>query len=269
MASFELNIPYTLTGPNGTAAVFNDQTSGNYVGMITELTGLDSPDVRESASDLVEFDGGAHGSFYYGRRPVVVTGIILNPTSVANRNSRMDRLSGASDAMRGDSVLDWTPTGGIRSKLLLRRQQPLRFTGGWQKEFQLAMVSADARIYSYAASNLTKFTSAGGNVAPTNAGTITTWPIFTITGPINSPIITNTVTGEDLRFSNNLAAGSTMIIDTLNRTIKSGATNLYGSLTFATSEWFGMLPGANSFTLSGSSTTAATQLRVDWNDAWL
>lgn len=269
MALVELNVSYMLTGPTGIVAVFNDQSSGNYVGMITELTGFDSPEIRESADDLVQMDGGIHGNFYYGRRPVVMNGILLNPASATARNARMEKLTQASDALRADAVLDWTPSGGARRKLSLRRQQPLRFIGAWQKEFQLAMVAADPRIYSYASSTLEKLTSAGGNVAPTNAGTTPTWPIFTITGPINSPIITNTVTGEDLRFTNNLSAGNTMIIDTLNHTVISGVTNLYGSVNFTLSEWFPMLPGANSFTLSGSSTTAATKLRVDWNDAWM
>lgn len=149
MANQELNLIYTLTNSaNATIAVFNDPTDPNYVGMITEISGLDSPEVRESADDLVQADGGIHGDFFYGRRPITITGLILNPTSAAGRNAMMQKLSSASDAMRNDAILSWTPSGGVKQFVSVRRQQPLRFSGAWQKTFQLQVVAADPRVYS-------------------------------------------------------------------------------------------------------------------------
>lgn len=54
----EFSTVYTLTSPSGVVAVLNDSASANYAGVIKEITGLDSAEVRESASDLVEADGG-------------------------------------------------------------------------------------------------------------------------------------------------------------------------------------------------------------------
>jgi len=77
----EMGIKYELTGPDGTVAVFNDASDSKNVGTLTALTGLDSPEIRENAQDLVESDGGVHGAFYFGRRPVTMTGLVHGHSS--------------------------------------------------------------------------------------------------------------------------------------------------------------------------------------------
>jgi hypothetical protein len=188
MARVEFNVKYTLIGPDGTTAVFNDPSDPNYVGVLSEITGLDSPDVRESADDLVEMDGGIHGDFFYGRRPIVLNGVILNPSSASARNARMDLLSRASDAMRGDAVLTWQPSGSVPQYVRVRRQQPLRVTGGWQKQFQLPLVAADPRIYSLSLNTSTVFTSdiLGTNLVPNPSFEVDTsgWNVSNSSGVI-------------------------------------------------------------------------------------
>jgi hypothetical protein len=101
---------YRLVGPDGSVATFNDPTDPSYVGALTEVTGLDSADIREAASDLTEADGGAHGAFYFGRRPITMTGRVFGHSSISERNIRMDRARRASAGMRGDSILSWKPS---------------------------------------------------------------------------------------------------------------------------------------------------------------
>jgi len=144
----EWGAKYTLTGPDGTIVVFNDSADPNFVGVLSpESSGLDSPDVREDAQDRTEDDGGIHGNFYYGRRPVVLQGTIIASTETV-RAERIEKLMRATNAMRGNATLKWKPTGAVEEvELQLRRQQPLRITKGFVKDFQAAMVSADPRIY--------------------------------------------------------------------------------------------------------------------------
>jgi hypothetical protein len=144
----EVGVKYSLTGPDGTVATFNLSTDTNYVGAITEATGLDSPETRENAENITGFDGGVHGNFYYGRRPIVLTGKIFNVKSNKERNEKITKLLQASNAMREDAVLEWTPEGGEAQFLNVRRAQPTRITGAFDKDFQLSLVSADPRIYS-------------------------------------------------------------------------------------------------------------------------
>jgi hypothetical protein len=100
---------YELVGPDGWTAVFNEDTHPNYVGMLTEVTGLDSPEVRESAQDIVEGDGGVHGNFYFSRRPITMSARIFGHGSLLERETRIDRARRATIAMRADAMLKWKP----------------------------------------------------------------------------------------------------------------------------------------------------------------
>lgn len=143
----ETGILYRLTGPDGTSVSFNDSAQWDFVGFTEEVTGLDGPDTRESADLIVEGDGGYHGNFYHGRRPIVLSGIIDPNTFGSARNTMVSNLLRATNAMRQDAVLSWTPTGGDPVAVAVRRQQPPRVTGGRVKSFQVALVAADPRVY--------------------------------------------------------------------------------------------------------------------------
>lgn len=106
----EIGARYRLVAPSGVEAVFNDPLDPNYVGMLTEVTGLDSAEVRESADDLVEADGGQHGDFYFGRRPITMTARVYGHATVAERTRRIDLAERASIALRGDAFMSWKPS---------------------------------------------------------------------------------------------------------------------------------------------------------------
>lgn len=146
----EIGAKYTLTGPDGTVAVFNDPTDPNYVGVLSEVTGLDSAPVRESADDLVQTDGGWHGDFWYSRRPITLSGTVYGHSDAASRALRIDRMRTASNAMRGDAILSWqnNAVGSVPMQTWVRRQQPLRISGNWNKDFQMLFVSQFAPLFS-------------------------------------------------------------------------------------------------------------------------
>lgn len=145
---FEVGIKYTLVGPRGHRVVFNDETDPDFIGRIEEITGLDGPDTRESAENLVEADGGRHGDFYHGRRPITISGNLDTSSLGLSLNQKVTKLLAATNAMRQDAVLSWTPTGGIPMSLRLRRQQPPRVTGARVKSFLVSMVCADSEVFS-------------------------------------------------------------------------------------------------------------------------
>src|SRR4051812_28353884 len=96
----QYGVKYTLTGPDGTVAVFNDPADANYVGMLdpANCSGFDSADVRENADELVQMDGGIHGDFYFGRRPVTLAGKIFNVATTTERNQKITALQRATNA---------------------------------------------------------------------------------------------------------------------------------------------------------------------------
>lgn len=104
-----------VSGTN--VATFNDPLDPDFVGMLEEVTGLDGAEIRESAEDLVQADGGVHGDFYYGRRPIVISGRSYGHTTVAQRNARLDKLKRAANAMRSDATLAWKPSTRVENMI--------------------------------------------------------------------------------------------------------------------------------------------------------
>lgn len=254
--SVELSAVYTITGPDATAAVFNDSTSGNFVGYLTDISGLDSPEVRESADNIVEGDGGVHGAFYYGRRPVTFEGMIA-PDPSTTLNARIDQLFRATNAMRADATVTWTETGGVGRRLLVRRQQPLRITERRPKKFLIALVSADPRITSQTLYTLTAATS----LSMPNGGNVGSLPAFTIASPSATVNLTNTSTGQTLTFTG-LNGGGTVTIDFNTKTITQGGVSKYSAITFPSSVWWELRPGSNTVTCTNAAAPS-------WRDAWV
>jgi len=267
----QYGVKYTLTNPDGLRCVFNDPGDADYVGWLTNISGLDSPDVREAADDLVGDDGGIHGSFYYGRRPVVLEGGIDSRPDNMERNIRLTRLARASNAMRSDSSLRWMPDGGVEQEIKVRRQQPLRISGGYNKTFQLSVVAADPRIYSAQIKEHVILPSVHDDEVE-NIGTMDTPPFLSVTGPATAIEVHNHTTGEFIVFAPaySITAGQRIDLDAAERTVKreTGA-NIYGQLTFASTTWFQLVPGMNVIALHATGTTAATSLTVRWRDAWV
>lgn len=222
----EYGVPYTLTGPDGSVAVFNDTTSPNYVGSLTNISGLDSPEVRESGEAIVAFDGGVQGPGYFGRRPVVIEGLCYNHGSASARNVKLNRLMTASRALRADAILSWTPSGGVPVQLALRTQQPLRIEGAWNKTFQASFVAADPRIYSASTNQAYQdYTDYGGLRAtstPTNLGTAETFPKFWLGGPLTTAGIVNSASPMNIKTVLTLALNDVLVVDTQQRTVLKG-----------------------------------------------
>ena len=272
----EFGVVYTLTGPDGTVAVLNNSADANYVGMIFDLTGLDSPEVRESTQDIVEGDGGVHGSFYFSRRPITMSVRVFGHATVAARNARIDKLRRASLAMRGDATLAWTPSSAGAEAVFVpvRRQQPFRETGAWVKELQLSLVSEFAVIMSntlYA----TASTASGTGAAVENKGNYVTYPTIEITGVSTNPQISD---GHGGTFRTgpsgntlSLASGEKVVFDMLNHsgTFTAGARNGQSANRYIdfglTTVWPSVRAGTTeTFTLSGGGTVI-----TKWRNTWV
>lgn len=294
--AIEVGIPYELIGPDGTRIVFNDSTDADFVGLLdgeSGVTGLDSAEVRESADNIVEGDGGIHGNFFYGRRPVVLSGIIWPDPDMATVVARQEKVERATNALRADATLRWTPSGSVRRRLLVRRQQPLRITQRRPKAVQIPLVSSRAIIESDALhTSILAISgsaidqgfvfdlafdlymgggSAAGSITINNAGTADAAPIIRVDGPVTNPILANATTGEELYLTYTLAAGEYLTLDFADdqHTVKfMGTSDRYYAFDPSRSTWWKLKPGNNDVRLRGSSYAAPAQLTVIWRDAW-
>ncbi len=273
----EIGAVYTITSAGGAVAVLNNPDSVNYAGMLSEITGLDSADIRESASDRVESDGGDHGKFYFGRRPITMTVKVFGHGTALERAQKLDRLHRAATALRADSMMTWEPTyaPGVGLQIPVRLQQPIRDTGPWAKDVQVALVSAQAVIQSQ-----TQHTSAwaalnnSATITVENRGSYEAFPLIEIAGASTNPRVANT-NGDELftgptGYTLSLASGETVQIDTLNHTAtftagaRSGqSANRYINFS-STLKWPKLYAAGNTvFSGSGGGT-----FRLLWRDAW-
>lgn len=213
----QIGTKYVLVNANGVRVTFNDPTDADNVGVLTNITGLDSAEVREDGENLVQTDGGVHGPFLYGRRPILLEGFIYGHVSDSQRNERVARLASATDAMGPDATLSWQPAGGAAVYSKVRRQQPLKIAGGWNKTFQAAMVAADPRFYGSTLNTITKTTTGASTLV--NAGNAESFPLYTLYGSTST--IPNIKRGSTslVRFSRAIDLDRGYVIDGLNRTV--------------------------------------------------
>jgi hypothetical protein len=144
----EYGAVFVLEGPDGTRAVFNDPSDEDFVGMLSaESSGLDSAEVREDLRTRADGDGATAGDFFYGPRPVILQGTVLSSSggapSKAERAENIAKIKRASNCMRADGTLTWKDAGleGDETFLKVRRQQPVRFSKGYVKDFMIPLVA--------------------------------------------------------------------------------------------------------------------------------
>jgi hypothetical protein len=259
---------FAIVGPDGTRVAFNDPTDVDYVGMLTDISGFDAPDLRESADDLVQQDGGIHGDFFYGRRPVTLSGMILNPASADDRNRKMTRMMRACRALRSDATISWVLSGGYEQYIRVRLQNGPRFQGNWQKEFMVGMVAADPRIYSTTLNST--FVPLGGSATLTNNGNAWMYPNIAIYGPVTNPTLRNFTTGESINIIYTLVAGQFLALDVANHTVLlNGTTSLYSSVDLASTSWWALAPGANDIRSTVYASSAGAGITVEYRDTWM
>lgn len=117
----------------------------------------------------------------------------------------------------------------------------------------------------------------GGSCVVANGGNAPTWPKFTITGPISSPVIADVTTGKAIYCDSNggiqLAAGDICIIDTnpATRSVTVNGQNANGGVRFADSTFFQIADGASDtiqfYGINGGY-GAGTGLTVSWRNAY-
>jgi hypothetical protein len=272
---YENSATYELTGPDGTRAVFNDPNDADFVGYASEISGLDSPELREYASDITQGDGGVHFDFFHGRRPVVITAEVL-AASVAERNEKLNKIRLASMALREDSVLRWTPTGHEKVRLSVRRQQPVRVSGGWAKQVQIPLVAERPHIesdtlYSSSTSTWVANIAAFSITHDGDAESGGYLKVRTDSGPSQSHQVNNITTGESLITT--IPAHATTrraFYMHLGRIYHQNAeTDNYDAYFDASSEFWTLQPGVNSIQLYVPTATGATVATIEWRNAWL
>jgi hypothetical protein len=102
--------------------------------------------------------------------------------------------------------------------------------------------------------------------AMTVGGNMPAWPeLVRIVGPITSPVISSSRHSRVFRMFGSIGSGASVDIN-MHTHLMSG---VLGRGNVASNSLFmPVLPGANTWTLTGSGTSGSTGLRVDWRDSF-
>jgi hypothetical protein len=290
---YQADATFTLTAPDGTSVVLAGSSSfaqAATVFLVEEITGFDSPNVRQDIEDLPEQDGAVAGNYFFGSRPITIKGKVVASTA-SMRNVSVMSLQRALRGMTASSTLSVTGVPGMLDMQVYCRLDNVRITGGYIKDFILSLVCPDPLMYSTALHTQTasgmiavsgvafpivfpaNFGGGSGAVlslVATNSGNYDSAPVVRLTGPINSPQLKNATTNETLYLDGVIIATSEYVdIDMAGHTaVKNDGTNLYGRVRFPGSTWWRLAPGANTIELRSDGVATPTLLST-WRDAWV
>lgn len=238
-------------------------------------------------------DGGLVGPQSVAPRILPVSGLMVSPdpATLWNNIRRMRTLLGP----RTTVVWEQHDFGvGVRQGMVCRAQGDFKAVptmghqrGGVAAPFSFTLVAANppwklsvgtalqactglsagatnGRTYNKTYNwNYGAFTVPGGTMNINNAGDLNAWPVFTITGPVDTPVITNDTTGATFTISAVVPAGVTVTVDSRTGVVNPSNYRLIGRP-------FPLAPGNNS--LRWRSTTGvydpAALFCVSWRSTW-
>lgn len=264
---------------------------GGLVFDVQRVDGLDSPPVRVIQQDR----DGAHGEFvhaqFYQARSISIEGFIKLPNDEPTPEAYMDSIN-AAFAPTTDPQPFYYKTKGIDQRVIFAHA--IRVAYVWDEgfnysyiPFQAQLLAPDPRKYSngsasfgpvglpstsggrsypktYAKSYGT--IAVGGTVSATNSGNIDTYPIITINGSVNTPIVTNNTTGVQMKFNLSLSTADQLQIDCADRTVFFNGADRTDALDGT--QFIALVPGVNFLNFTANSFTTTGTMQGQHRHAW-
>lgn len=246
---------------------------------VAQITGLDSAPLRTTTVEHESMDGTFIDAAYQSMRTIVITGTLY--TSSRDTDTLLDSLKAAytSSVIRpfyfqlpGKRLrFVWAQGGGVQYDIDVNRRLGITAV-------QLTLLCSDPYIYDYPGSFITQNASVvpdigagfnfgfpagfGGTIsypqlAVTNQGTRTAYPVHTLKGPLTNPVITDQQANLTMKLNLTLHTKDTLVIDNRYKTIIVNGTTSKRQ-AYLGLKWFSVGPGVtNTFYLSEDSGTGS------------
>ncbi len=131
--------------------------------------------------------------------------------------------------------------------------------------------AAGSAVYPFSYPIIYGASTGSASADANNIGTLPVYPVsITITGPVNSPKITNTTTGEYIEITVNLASASNELIISYDKdslSVLLDGVSVLNQVTDA-STFFKIPSGSNIFQLTGSSISSDAHAVVSFYSGW-
>lgn len=256
---------------------------------ITQVQGMDTPEIRTTERDHEGTDGGFLDAEFEKMRTIVLEGQVI--ATVTTIETFLDTLKGNWAPRRSVVPLNFAHPG-VSQRLLYVKPLGVRYDVAQARRYgvtdiQFMCQAEDPRIYDSALQEMTlpqgvpitngiAFPLAfnfgfGSAVSPegitvANGGNRPAPAVITIPGPVTDPVIYNDSYSHALEFEIVVASGDYLEIDLGNRTVKlNGSVSRRGALI--NPDWFMLEPGDN-FLRYRASTGSAPSATVAFRNAW-
>lgn len=271
---------------------FNGVTFDDASGLgVAAVAGLGFPEVSSSDRDRPATDGMFAGRDL-GRGRQIDIDLIVTGATTETREAIVATLRAATVISRStEKTLTFTAPGAPTKRIscrVRRRAIPLDVARTpFSPTVALQLFATDPRIYADTASagstgpptvgtgltfNATPDFSfggaaSGGFITAVNAGDYPAPWTATITGPVTNPSLQLLETGQVLTLTGVVDAGTTLVLDSANRSILLGGTASRYYFLQAGSTWFDLAPGTNTIRYNASAGTGTLDLA--WRSSWL
>lgn len=236
--------------------------------LLSPITGLTSPDIRNGDGLYAGVDGGYVSSQLYGFRTIVLTGLYVGNSCAEADELRLNLMSRAhirylypifittfsgryyyTEGYISDIKADITGPRTGEFQITLLCPDPLIYDGGdgvdadsaW---FEQSFYTPEAGGYIIEYTTPVQWKSGERDANITNYGSAETYPIITIKGQATNPVIYNLTTGKFVALDYTTNAGDELIIDMKNRVITLNGVSIASARTLDSS-WWKLVQGIN------------------------
>lgn len=253
--------PVTVVAPSGVdgrggTATLNNSADSNFVGYLFKPTGFGGAGLRLSKDPIPEGHGAIFGSSWWTERSFTFEVQVAQAATTALTDARFQKLCRAFNAMSADGTLSWVDAGAVPKFVLFRLENGPSDPDPIDSHVLVGCSASDPRIYSTGGTS-----SASTSHSITNAGNTDSpgWSV-TIASPSATCVITNSTTGQTFTFTG-LSGGGTVTVNFRTKTITQGGVSKLSAVTWPSSSWLTLAPGANSLTCTNA-------MAVAWDNAW-
>lgn len=230
---------------------------GDYVHGIHATANRPSLGLMVQASDNLDFRAKVRG-LVRAMRPRAGAGML----SVINETGEARHLyCYCVEGLEGDEATDVTMTGAWW-KVLLKFYAPDPWWIGEQQTIDVGLGAA-TEFFPILPVRLSTSTAQGRFTIDLSDADAPSYPVWTVTGPGNSLVLTNQTTGRSVTINAPLAAGQTMVITTQpgDQSVRRGdGVNLMGFLDSDPSLW-PLIEGTNVISAVLAGATSASRIR--------
>lgn len=252
---------------------------------LDDIEGWDSPASTTQATNRAHAHGAWMTTPFYEPRELTLTGKMRAPSKTAGRDAA-DRLFRAVPLTDTRLAVD---EHGLRRFVTARRLGSVLFdyfNQPSEADWSINMIAPDPFKYGFDENSATLrlAQSTGGLTLPftvpftieaesttnittvTNEGNVETYPVYTINGPIEDPVIYVPETGERMSFDIVLSPGRYLVVDTKNHTVTLDGTSQRQFIMQG--DWITLPPGSTEIRLYTASSNPDGSVVITWRNAW-